>query len=108
MYVLVTYVPPSHLAVVQEALFAAGGGKIGSYDRCSFQTLGFGQFRPLSGSDPYSGAIEEVATVEEWRLELVVGKTVAKAVVQALLASHPYEVPAYHLLEVLTADDLEG
>ncbi|MFA5447081.1 MAG: NGG1p interacting factor NIF3 [Sphaerochaeta sp.] len=107
MYILVTYVPPSHLAVVQEALFAAGAGKIGSYDHCSFQSLGVGQFRPLAGSDPFSGSVNEVATVEEWRLELVVEKENAPAAVKALLASHPYEVPAYHLIEALTLENLE-
>lgn len=106
MYILVTYVPPSHLEVVKAALFAAGGGSIGSYDHCCFQTLGQGQFRPLAGSSPFLGAQDTLERVDEWRIEMSVTKAVAAGVVTALLESHPYEVPAYHLIPVVTEKDL--
>lgn len=53
MYVMVFYVPQSHLEEVKEAVFSAGAGIMGGYDRCCFQTLGTGQFRPLAGSSPF-------------------------------------------------------
>jgi hypothetical protein len=37
---LVTFVPESHAAAVRDALFAAGAGSIGKYDRCSFNVQG--------------------------------------------------------------------
>jgi len=107
MYILVTYIPPSHLEVVKEALFAAGAGSIGAYDHCCFQILGEGQFRPLAGSSPYVGQPNELARESEWRVELAVEESVADSVVRALLESHPYEVPAYHLIPALTAQDLK-
>jgi len=107
MYILVTYIPPSHLEAVKEALFAAGAGTIASYDRCCFQLLGEGQFRPLEGSTPYIGEQGGLTRQEEWRLELTVEEAVAEAVVEALLASHPYQVPAYHLIPVLTIEELK-
>jgi structural hemagglutinin/hemolysin toxin protein RtxA len=106
MYILVTYVPPSHLEVVKDALFAAGGGAIGAYDQCCFQTLGTGQFRPLAGSSPFVGTQDTLERCDEWRIELAVEKDRAAAVVAALLASHPYEVPAYHLIPVITDKEL--
>jgi len=106
VYILVTYVPDSHLEVVKEAIFKAGAGTMGSYDSCCFQSQGTGQFRPLQGSSPFIGQVGELAQAMEWRLELVVDDECAAQVVDALLESHPYEVPAYHLIPVLTLEGL--
>ncbi|MPM97551.1 GTP cyclohydrolase 1 type 2 [bioreactor metagenome] len=107
MYVMVFYVPQSHLEEVKEAVFNAGAGTMGPYDRCCFQTLGTGQWRPLSGSTPFLGQVGTLEQVPEWRLELVVDEEHAAQAVQALLDSHPYEVPAYHLIPVLTLEGVE-
>lgn len=100
MYVLVCYLPESHLESVKEALFASGAGEMGGYDRCCWQTKGIGQFRPSASSNPFLGKSGELAQVEEWRLELVVREEDAPAVIEALKRSHPYEVPSYHLIPV--------
>lgn len=72
MFKLAFFVPPSHVEQVKAAVFAAGGGRIGAYDSCAWQVLGQGQFRPLSGSQPFIGQSGVVEQVEEWRVELVV------------------------------------
>ncbi|MFK3684797.1 NGG1p interacting factor NIF3 [Pseudomonas sp. NPDC088890] len=95
MYKLAFFVPASHVEVVKAAVFAAGGGRIGDYDHCAWQTLGQGQFRPLDGSQPYLGQSGQVEVVEEWKVELVVADELIAQVVAALKASHPYETPAY-------------
>lgn len=105
MYVLVTYVPESHLEQVKEALFRSGAGCMDGYDRCCWQTKGTGQFRPLEGSHPFIGSEEKLERVDEWRVEMVVDEAHAALAVQALKQAHPYEVPAYHLIPVLTIDD---
>lgn len=69
MYKLCFYVPESHLDVVKQAVFAAGGGRIGAYDSCCWQSLGQGQFRPLDGSQPYLGQVGQVEHVAEWKVE---------------------------------------
>ncbi|HKL60172.1 MAG TPA: NGG1p interacting factor NIF3 [Sphaerochaeta sp.] len=100
MYVLICYLPESHLESVKSALFAAGAGSMGGYDQCSWQTKGLGQFRPSAESNPFLGEREELAQVVEWRLELVVKEEDASSVIEALKRSHPYEVPSYHLIPV--------
>ena len=52
MFKLCYYVPEAHLAETKAAVFTAGGGEVGDYDRCCWQVKGQGQFRPLEGSDP--------------------------------------------------------
>ncbi|BAN56131.1 MULTISPECIES: hypothetical protein [Pseudomonas] len=97
MYKLAFFVPASHVEVVKAAVFAAGGGRIGDYDHCAWQTLGQGQFRPLDGSQPYLGQTGQVEVVEEWKVELVVADDLITQVVAALRQSHPYETPAYEV-----------
>lgn len=97
MYKLAFFVPASHVEVVKAAVFAAGGGRIGDYDHCTWQTLGQGQFRPLDGSQPFLGQTGQVEVVEEWKVELVVADDLIAQVVAALKQSHPYETPAYEV-----------
>ena len=94
---LVTFVPESHAAVVRDALFAAGAGTIGNYDRCSFNVHGEGTFRAGEGADPFAGVIGEDHTESEVRIEVVVPRHRESACVRALLASHPYEEVAWDL-----------
>jgi hypothetical protein len=97
MYKLAFFVPPSHVDVVKNAVFAAGAGRIGAYDHCCWQVLGHGQFRPLEGSQPFVGQGGVVEQLEEWKVELVVADHLIRQVVAALKESHPYETPAYEV-----------
>ncbi len=96
-YKLIYFVPDSHADVTKEAIFEAGAGMLGDYSHCAWQVLGEGQFKPLEGSDPHIGSQGEVAKVPEWRIEVLVPKERARAVVDALLKAHPYEEAAFEL-----------
>ncbi len=95
MHQLVFYVPHSHLEVVKEALFAAGAGRMGNYDRCSWETEGLGQYRPREGSNPFLGEEGRTERVREWKVEMVCEGSALAAVLAALKKAHPYETPAY-------------
>lgn len=100
MYKLGVYIPASHLEVVKQALFAAGAGRIGTYDSCCWQTPGQGQFRPLEGSKPFLGQQGSVERVEEYRVELVCDEALITAVVAAMKSAHPYEQAAYDVVKL--------
>jgi len=102
VYKLAFFVPPTHLEAVKQAVFAAGGGRLGAYDQCCWQVLGEGQFRPLDGSQPFIGQSGIVERVVEWKVELVVDEGVIADVVTALKAAHPYETPAYEVWRLET------
>jgi hypothetical protein len=102
MYKLCFYVPASHLEEVKIAVFSAGAGRIGDYDRCCWQVLGEGQFRPLAGSKPFLGQHDAVELVPEYRVEMVCAPQSLRAVVAALLAAHPYEQPAWDVIALVT------
>ena len=105
MHILVVYIPETHIEQVKEALFTSKAGQFGRYDRCSWQTLGTGQFRPLKGSHPYSGKKGYQKSIKEYRLEMIVQDPLIPQVLQSLLKTHPYEEPAYHLFPVKTIQD---
>ena len=56
---------------------------------------------PLAGSNPNIGVHDKLETVDEWRVEMVVATAYIKEVVEALKQAHPYETPAYDVIEVL-------
>ncbi len=101
MYKIVFFVPETHLDAVKEAMFTAGAGTIGNYDRCSWQVLGLGQFRPLPGAEPHIGEVESVTQVPEYRVEMICAAAHARAAVAALQAAHPYEEPAFDVMPLL-------
>jgi hypothetical protein len=103
MYKLGIFVPASHLEQVKAVLFAAGAGRIGNYDSCCWQTLGQGQFRALAGSHPYLGQQGKVEKVEEYRVEMVCEDKLLQPVLAALRSAHPYEEPAYDVVQLVTS-----
>ncbi len=96
MHVIVFYVPESHLDEVREALFEAGAGRYGRYDRASWEVPGTGRFRPLEGSSPFLGreGVDEI--VPEFRVEMICEDDLVEGVLRELVRVHPYEEPAYY------------
>ncbi len=100
MFVLVTFVPPHAAKAVLSALFAAGAGTYGNYDRCAFVSTGEGRYRPLAGSSPFIGTPGQDERLTESRIELLVDDGAVDRVLQALRQSHPYEEPAIYLFRL--------
>jgi hypothetical protein len=97
--VLVVYVPRPQTEALLAALFAAGAGRVGEYEECAFVAPGEGRFRPVRGAQPAIGRVGEVERVAEDRVEVVLPRRLRSVVVAALRAAHPYEEPAFHVLE---------
>ncbi|MCW2667382.1 MAG: hypothetical protein JWN57_2344 [Frankiales bacterium] len=97
---LVVFVPHADAGRLLDALAAAGAGALGDYERCAWTTTGEGTFRPLPGAQPAIGAVGAVERVPETRLEVVLPRGRRVAVIAALRAAHPYEEPAFDLLEL--------
>lgn len=97
---LVTFVPHENAEEVRAAIAAAGAGSIGAYDSCTFTAEGEGRFRPLDGATPTIGRVGEVEVVAESRIESVFRRSRRREVVAALRAVHPYEEPAFDVIEL--------
>ena len=95
---LVYFVPEQARDATRDACFAAGGGRIGAYERCSWYTLGTGTFLAAEGADPAVGEVGEEERVSEYRVELAVPEESLHDVLDALRAVHPYEEVAFDLV----------
>jgi hypothetical protein len=94
---LVVFVPRESLDPVREAVFAAGAGRIGDYERCSWYTEGTGTFLGGESTSPSVGQPGREERVAELRLETVYPANREADVVAALHRAHPYEEPAFDL-----------
>jgi hypothetical protein len=98
---LVVFVPAESLDAVRDAVFAAGAGRIGAYERCSWYTEGIGTFLGGQGTHPTIGESGREERVPELRLETVYPAEREDDVVRALRSAHPYEEPAFDLYPLL-------
>jgi hypothetical protein len=98
---LVVFVPPEALDDVRDALFAAGAGRIGEYERCSWYAQGTGTFVAGDATSPAVGERGVEERVPELRLETVVPDERVEDAVAAVRRAHPYEEPAFDLYRLL-------
>jgi hypothetical protein len=100
-YRLTVHVPVQYAEPLKNALFAAGAGRYDDYDRCCWQVLGDGQFRPLADAHPAIGAVGREEHVAEYRIEFICRAVDLPAITDALYATHPYEAPAFDFIPVI-------
>jgi hypothetical protein len=98
---LVVFVPEEALDTLRTALFGAGAGRIGGYERCSWYTAGTGTFLGGEESSPTIGEPGSEERVPELRLETVFPEERQADVVAALRSAHPYEEPAFDIYPLL-------
>lgn len=100
---------PEHaVETVQEAVWASGAGKIGEYDRCSFDTEGQGKFRPTGTAKPAIGKVGKDEKVEEVKLDLIVPEHSLSSALKAMQASHPYEEVAHFITRLENVNQTLG
>lgn len=102
---IVVFAPAGAAESVREALAEAGAGTLGNYDSCSFSAPGEGRFRPMTGAQPAIGSVGALETVDEVRIEVLCPRNLRDAVLAAMLSAHPYEEPAYDVIELAALDD---
>ena len=97
---LVAFVPETHAEVLKNALFAAGAGEMGDYTNASFSSVGIGSFLPNVGAKPFLGEVGRLQQVAETRVEVVFEQYKEKRVLKAFFETHPYQTPAYDLIQL--------
>ena len=102
MVKLVWFVPEDALDATRDAVFGAGGGTIGDYERCSWYTAGTGTFLARDGASPAVGGVGQEERVAEYRVEVVLPEQSLAAAVEALRNAHPYEEVAFDLYRLDT------
>lgn len=86
------FVPPEARSAVAEAMAAAGAGRLGAYEGCSFTGSGHGRFTAREDATPRVLPEDDGAVVED-RLEMMCPSRHVEAVVSAAVSAHRYEEP---------------
>ena len=107
-YKLITYVPRQQAEEVANSLFDAGAGSIGNYSRCSFLSEGVGTFLGGENTHPTVGEPGQLEHASETRIETIVPAESLTSVINALRNSHPYEEPAFDIVQLITPPESKG
>ena len=97
---LVVFVPFGHEDQVKAALFEAGAGVLGDYERTWFAAPGEGGFKVPAEGRPFIGRPGEEARARENRLEVLVPSALLEEAALAVREAHPYEEPAFEFQAV--------
>lgn len=95
---LITFAPLDKAEDVRKALFATGGGQLGKYSECSFNSEGTGTFKAEEGADPHVGEIGKRHEEKEVKIEVVFPGYLEQKIVRAMIEAHPYEEVAYDII----------
>ena len=102
---IITFVPRGDVDKLRDALATIGAGRIGLYDRCSFETAGTGTFHGGEGSVPASGKAGRFERVDEVRLEMVCPGAALGLAREIIERFHPYETPAWDVFPLSAKPD---
>ena len=105
---LVVFCPESHSAHVMQAIFEAGGGNIGEYAECSFESTGTGAFLPGENANPTLGKIGIREEAKEKRIEVLIPVHKEGQIIKAMKAAHPYEEVAHDIYPLSNVNQDEG
>lgn len=97
---VVVQVPTEHRDRLVDALAAAGAGRLGEYARCAWSTTGTGTFEAGEAAEPAVGSPGGRTSLQEDRVEMVLPRQARERVLAALRSAHPYEEPAFQVLEL--------
>lgn len=106
-YVIVSvYVPVDSTDAVRIAMCDAGAGTVddGHYDRVTFITRCVAKYRVLERAWDKAGGSGVEHEHEEDRVDAICRRDRVQAVVEAIVAAHPYETPAIAIYPTLTGE----
>ncbi len=97
---IVTFCPAESVERLRNTLAAAGAGRIGKYELCSFEITGMGTFLGGKETTPSVGRRGEIQRVGEVRLEMVCPRASQALAVTTIKQFHPYEEPPIEIYEL--------
>jgi hypothetical protein len=95
------YVPAEALEKVKKGMHEAGVGRLGDYDCAAAEIKVRGYWRPLIGSDPYLGKVNEICSADEIKIEAYCARQYIAASLKAIREAHPYEEPVINVIPLI-------
>ncbi len=95
------YIPEQHIELLRNKLNEVHACHVGNYDQVISITKITGYFRPLQGSDPFTGTEGKISVEEECKFEVRCKKEHVKAAISVIKDVHPYETPVINIIPLL-------
>lgn len=108
LFKIAVFVPVTHAEAVLDGLTNAGAGHIGNYSHCAFQMRGHGTFKPMEGTQPFIGSQDQLAKVDEVKIETIVPHNILPKTINEMIKSHPYEEVAYDIYPLKNKGETYG
>lgn len=105
---LFTFSPVENAEKVRNAIFEAGGGQIGNYSECSFNSAGTGTFKAGKGAEPFVGDIGIRHQENEVKIEVIFPAFLENKIINVLKKAHPYEEAAFDVIALSNTDQSLG
>jgi dinuclear metal center YbgI/SA1388 family protein len=105
---LFTFAPVDKAEQVRNAIFTAGGGHIGKYSECSFNSEGIGTFKAGEGTTPYVGEAGNQHHEKEIKIEVIFPSFLENKIVAAMKLAHPYEEAAFDVVSLSNSNQSIG
>ncbi|MHC5538520.1 Nif3-like dinuclear metal center hexameric protein, partial [Singulisphaera rosea] len=104
----IVFAPRESRDAILSAAFAAGAGRIGAYEECSFTSRGVGTYFGTADANPTVGQAGRRESVRESRIELLCPGERLANILEAIRANHPYEEPATDVYPLHPTPDNAG
>ncbi len=105
---VIVFIPEKDFEKVRDAVFSAGAGIIGEYEKCSYSTVGTGTFEGSVNSNPVIGRSNNFEKVKEVKFEVTVNSWILNKVISVIRKIHPYEEPAFDIIPVQNENNNYG
>lgn len=95
------YIPEEYIIELRDELNKVNACRVGNYDNCMSITNVKGYWRPLEGTNPYSGQVGQICEGEECKVEVRCKMEYIKNVIEAIRRIHPYEEPLFNIIPII-------
>lgn len=95
------FIPKEFVERLMNGINEGGYIREGEYDFAYSSTRVRGHWRPLENANPFSGAVGEISSEWEEKVEFRVKEEHISDVYEIILREHPYEVPVVNFIPLL-------
>ena len=95
------YAPKEYVEELRDALTLIGACRIGNYNHVISYQVTEGYWKPLEGSQPFSGEKGEISHGNEVKMEIRCPNEIISIAMKTIKKIHPYEEPVINIIPLL-------
>lgn len=92
------FIPESFFKVLCNKLKELDAGHIGNYGECLSYSEVNSRWKPLEGTNPYIGKVNELSEEKELKVEVTCNIDNIDEIIKGIKSIHPYEEPVINVI----------